>query len=156
MNLEKYVSHPELLIFINTFIAIVLSGIIGYEREVKDKPAGFRTNMIVGGVSALLVGVSQILITSFSAKMGDTIEADPIRVIQAIIIGISFLGAGTILKTSDDKETHEVRYLTTSATLLFSAAVGICVGLNLYLLSVGVTLLVWIINYILKYFKKYI
>lgn len=140
----------QLWILLDVFIACLLSGAIGYEREVHSKPAGFRTHMIVGGASALLVGLADVSIYVNLPQYKEVLDVDPIRIIQAIIIGISFIGAGTILKSSDDKH---VSYLTTSATILFSSGLGICVSLHQYILAVGVTILVVLINNVFRSFK---
>lgn len=140
----------QLWILLDVFIACLLSGAIGYEREVSSKPAGFRTHMIVGGASALLVGLADVSIYVNLPHYKEVLDVDPIRIIQAIIIGISFIGAGTILKSREDKH---VSYLTTSATILFSSGLGICVALHQYILAVGVTFLVVLINNVFKSFK---
>lgn len=138
----------ELLIFVNVAIAVVLTGIIGLEREAKDKPAGFRTNMIVGGSSALILSLGKVLVESYiDSGLEYVIQPDPTRIIEAIILGISFIGAGTILKAN---EKNKVYYLTSAATVLFSAGIGIAIALEQYVLSVSATLLILIINRIAK------
>ena len=118
---------------------MILGGAIGIERGTANKPAGFRTHMLVAGAAALLVGLSDALIHRFSpGAYTELIESDPIRVIQAIIAGISFLGAGTIFR--HPKKQH-VEGLTTAASLLFSGAIGICVALRQFVLALAVTLL---------------
>ena len=119
-------------------LAIVLSGLIGLERELAGKPAGFRTQMLVAGSAALLVGLAEVLLVRFNTGgEGSLIRADPIRIVEAIITGISFLGAGTIFRRGGE----QVEGLTTAATLLLSGALGICVALRQFVLAVGVTLL---------------
>lgn len=140
----------QLWILLDVFIACLLAGIIGYEREVHKKPAGFRTHMIVGGASALLVRIASVSVDRYMEEFNEVLEFDPIRIIQAIIIGISFIGAGTILKSKDAKD---VSFLTTSATILFSSSLGICVALQQYILALGVTLLVVLINNVFSIFK---
>jgi putative Mg2+ transporter-C (MgtC) family protein len=140
----------QLLVLLDVFIACMLAGAVGYEREVRDKPAGFRTHMIVGGSSAFLVSLAAVSIDVYKASYQEVLDVDPIRIIQAIIIGISFIGAGTILKNRDNKH---VSYLTTSATILFSSGIGICVALRQYVLAVGVTLLVVLINMVFRGLK---
>jgi putative Mg2+ transporter-C (MgtC) family protein len=99
--------------------------------------------MLVAGAAALLVGLSDALINRFNpGAYTDLIQSDPIRVIQAIIAGISFLGAGTIFR--HPKKQH-VEGLTTAASLLFSGAIGICVALRQFVLAVAVTLLTLIV-----------
>lgn len=142
--------EQQLWILLDVFIACIFAGIVGYEREVKKKPAGFRTHMIVGGASALLVSIAGVAIERYQPMFNDVLDVDPIRIIQAIIIGISFIGAGTILKSSDAKD---VSFLTTSATILFSSSIGICVALQQYILALGVTVLVVLINNVFRIFK---
>lgn len=138
----------ELLILMNVAIATVLTGFAGLEREAKNKPAGFRTNMIVGASSALLLSVGRVLIDSYiQLGLKDVIQPDPTRILEAIILGISFIGAGTILKANDENKVYN---LTTAATVLFSAGIGIAVALEQYILSVSATLLLLIINRIAK------
>lgn len=141
MLLDNY--DNQLWSLLDVFIACILSGIVGYERGMHHKPAGFRTQMIVGGASALLVRLADVSVDRYEMMHRDVLDVDPIRVIQAIIIGISFIGAGTIVKQKGEKD---IAYLTTAATILFSAGIGIGVGLRQYILSVGVTILVVLVN----------
>ncbi|MFN2185255.1 MAG: MgtC/SapB family protein [Anaerolineae bacterium] len=121
-------------------LAMILGGAIGLEREAKDKPAGLRTHMLVAGAAAFLVALSDVAIQRFSADLATgLVRSDPIRIIEAVITGISFLGAGTILR---HKGSDHVEGLTTAASLLFVAALGICVALSQVLLAIGVTALV--------------
>ena len=129
-------------------IATILAGLIGLEREISGKPAGFRTQMLVGGASALLVILGKTVVDSFgdSVEIGSHVAADPIRIIQAIIVGVSFIGAGTVLKV---EEKNRVRFLTTAASILFSAGVGVAVALELVILAVAVVVMVISINFLL-------
>jgi len=121
-------------------LAMFLGAIIGLEREAKDKPAGLRTHMLVAGAAAFLVALSDVAVQRFSVDLATgLVRSDPIRIIEAVITGISFLGAGTILRHSG---SDHVEGLTTAASLLFVAALGICVALSQVLLAVGVTILV--------------
>ena len=137
----------ELGILLHVVIASVLSGLIGIERESVEKPAGVRTHMLVGGSVALLVALGEIIVQRFyDIGLSSYINTDPTRVIQAIIVGISFIGAGLVLQI--EKE-HKIKFLTTSATILFSSGIGIAVALRQYFLAVGITLFILIINYVL-------
>jgi putative Mg2+ transporter-C (MgtC) family protein len=118
-------------------LAMILSAIIGFEREMADKPAGFRTHMLVGGAATLLVSLSSIIVNSFPIN-NSFIQVDPIRVLEAIIAGVSFLGAGMIFRRSD-QET--VEGLTTAASLLFVAGIGVSVAVGQFVLAISVTLL---------------
>ncbi len=137
----------ELSILVHVIIAAFLSGVIGFEREREHKPAGIRTNMIVGGAVALLVALGEVIVIRFhEAGLTQFVSTDPTRVIQAIIVGVSFIGAGMVLQI---REEYKVKYLTSSATILFSSGIGIAVALEQYILAVGVTLFVLFINYLL-------
>jgi putative Mg2+ transporter-C (MgtC) family protein len=134
----------ELQLLGKILLAALLGGLVGIEREFAEKPAGLRTHMLVGAVSTLLVVLGTQIVGAFDQQ--DLIAADPIRILQAIVVGISFLGAGTILKYgADDKRT--VEGLATSASILSVAAIGIAVALNAYILAGGATILNLIINW---------
>ncbi len=140
--------EEQVWMVLDIFIAMVLGGIIGYEREARKKPAGFRTNMLIAGASALFLFLGRSLALSMQSEMGsEALGVDPTRLIHAIIVGISFIGAGTVLKSPKEQE---IKYLTTAATILLSAGVGICVAMHYYLLAVGVTILGLIVNSVLK------
>ena len=134
----------ELRILLDILITILLTGIIGYEREVSNKPAGLKTNMMVGAASALLVSIGRIMVEEYTGHvLVDSLDFDPLRLIQAIVVGVGFIGGGTILK-SEKKE--KIRYLTSAATILLSAGVGIVVATQKYILAIGLTLIVFAIN----------
>ncbi len=96
-------------------ISLALGGLIGSERELRDKAAGFRTLMFICAGSALF--------TIFSARLAQAGGADPTRIAAQIVSGIGFLGAGVILR-----ERGEIRGLTTAATIWLTAALGVGVG----------------------------
>lgn len=128
----------QLLIVAEVAFAMLLGGVIGFERELANKPAGFRTHMLVSGAAALLVGMGDILVAQFAEDAGkDLIQADPFRIIGAVVSGISFLGAGTIFRGGG----QQVEGLTTAASLLVSASIGVAIGSRQWVLAVGVTLL---------------
>lgn len=133
-------------------IAALLGGLVGLEREFAERPAGLRTHMLVGTTAALFVMLGDLLLASFLLRdyPRDLIVSDPIRVVEAIVVGISFLGAGTILKYRQDGE-RVVEGLTTSASILSVAAIGIAVALNAFVLAAGVALLNLFINWALMY-----
>jgi putative Mg2+ transporter-C (MgtC) family protein len=118
--------------------AMVLGGAIGFERELADKPAGMRTHMLVAGASALLVLVGETVIARYgNALPAGLVHGDPTRVVAAIVSGVAFLGAGAIIRHGDSP----VYGLTTARTVLFTAAVGICVAARQLVLAVGATIL---------------
>lgn len=99
-------------------LAAVLGALLGIERETKGKAAGVRTHMLVAVSCALFVLIPQ---------MSGTANADMTHVIQGVIAGVGFLGAGTIIKGRDDEN---VRGLTTAAGIFMTAAIGIAAGLG--------------------------
>lgn len=116
-------------------LAMLLGGVLGYERETADKPAGLRTHMLVAGAAALLTGLGHVLVPQLGIDPS-LIRADPIRMIEAVITGITFLGAGTIIR---HRGKNEVEGITTAASLLMAGALGIGVTLNQYVLAIGAT-----------------
>ena len=119
-------------------LAGLLGAVIGIEREVADKPAGFRTHVLVAAGSALLVVLAQSSLADFLQRFPreGQIRTDPVRVIQAIVVGITFLGAGTIVHRGGD----EVEGLTTAASIFLTAGLGIAVAVGRPWLAVQTTL----------------
>jgi putative Mg2+ transporter-C (MgtC) family protein len=106
---------------IRLVLAAALGGIIGAERELRQKSAGFRTNILIAIGSALFTIASLTL----------SPNADPTRIAAQIVTGIGFLGAGAIMRTRSG-----VHGLTTAATVWVSAALGIAAGGGLYRVAV--------------------
>jgi putative Mg2+ transporter-C (MgtC) family protein len=134
-------------------LAMVLGGLIGIERELADKPAGFRTHMMIAGAAALLVGLGHSLLETFLFSIDNQgIRSDPMRIVEAVVTGVSFLGAGTIFR----RETSQVQGLTTAASILLTSAIGICVALSEYTIAMGVTLLTLFVLRGLKFIERWI
>lgn len=117
--------------------AAFLSGALGWERQLADKPAGFRTHMIVGATSALYALLGQSAGTA--ADAGELVRTDPIRTIQAVATGIGFLGAGIIFR-----DGSRVTGLTTAASVWAAASIGIAAAWGewaLALMGTAITLL---------------
>lgn len=130
---------PQLIILGRTALAMVLGGLIGIEREVAHKPAGFRTHMIVAGASALLMGMPELLVTYYrQAGVAAVVSTDPLRIMQGLIMGVCVLAGGAILR---DKSSHTVKGLTTVVSMLLSGAIGIATGAGQFVLAGGTTLL---------------
>lgn len=127
-------------------VAAILGGLLGIEREHKGKAAGVRTHMMVAMGSALFLIVSQ---------QAGIVAADMSRVVQGLVAGIGFLGAGTILKGHDEEK---VKGLTTASGIWMTAAIGMAAGLGLEVIAVISTLLAlaifslmpWLVNWIEK------
>ena len=140
----------ELQLLAYIALAMLLAGVIGLERELADKPAGLRTHMLVAGAATCFTGLSEILIMNLGAY-SSLISSDPVRIIEATITGISFLGAGTIIR---NREESGVEGLTTAASLLFVGAIGIGVAQRHFVLAIGATLLVFLTLRVVKYVEK--
>ena len=121
-------------------LAMLLGGLLGFERESHGKAAGIRTHMLVCTGAALFVLGSEL------TGGGDDAMS---RVVQGIVAGIGFLGAGTIIK---GERMHDVKGLTTAAGVWMTAAVGVCVGLGLEATAVLATLIMLFILNILPHF----
>jgi len=129
----------ELEMLARLALAMLFGAVVGLERESRDKPAGLRTHMLTAGVAALLVSIRSSVVEQWAARLGaQIVDTDPLRSIGAVVTGISFLGAGTILRRDPD---GGVEGLTTAASLLLAAAVGICVATSLWVAAVGTTIL---------------
>jgi putative Mg2+ transporter-C (MgtC) family protein len=117
---EDFVDAPNLhavgRLIVRLLIAAVLGGLLGYDRERRGKKAGFRTHMLVSLGAAMFVSAMELLGGS---------NADISRVIQGVVVGIGFLGAGSIVKHQD---TDEIQGLTTAASIWFTSAVGLAAG----------------------------
>jgi len=125
------ISHLDLII--RLCISCVLGGFIGLEREGLNRPAGFRTHVLV------TVGSTLIMLLSIYGFQDATGLHDPARLAAQVVSGIGFLGAGTIMK-----EGLSIKGLTTAASLWVVAAIGLAVGAGFYVGAVATTLLVYI------------
>jgi len=127
--------EPQIQIIFQLFLAALLGALIGLEREYKKKQAGLQTYSLVALGACLFTIVAFKLFNFWIGKAG--VSFDPSRVIQAVAIGIGFLGAGVIFHRRDSIEG-----LTTAAGLWVTASIGIAVGSNFHFLAVFATFLV--------------
>jgi putative Mg2+ transporter-C (MgtC) family protein len=116
-------------------IAMLLVGALGFEREYRARPAGLRTHMLVGLSSTLFAGLGELYLHHHPQSEG--FETDPLRVLQAVVTGVSFLGAGTVFVS----RRRGIQGLTTAATLWTASAVGVACGLGHMLVAAGATVL---------------
>ena len=144
--------ETQLEILGTVLVALILGGLIGLEREEAEKPAGLRTHMLVAAAAALIVDLGDVMVVQFEARtLGSLVQADPLRLIEALAAGVSFLGAGTILRRRQGKS---VEGLTTAASILFTAALGISVALSQYIVAVGSTVLALITLRLVRIFEE--
>lgn len=150
---QTWVDPIQLQILIEVAVAMLLGALIGIERELADKPAGLRTHMLVAASSALFVGLGDGLVMNFNHNLGsDVLRSDPVRIIEAIITGISFLGAGTIIR----RKNLDVEGLTTAASIIMAAALGVAVAVELWFLAVAVTILTLIVLHGLHFLSRFL
>ncbi|WP_231603227.1 MgtC/SapB family protein [Neorhodopirellula pilleata] len=126
--------------------------ILGIEREYAGKPAGIRTHIFVCAGSALMMILGQEIVDQFQRNESrDLLQTDPIRVLQAIVVGISFLGAGTIVH-----EKHEgVEGLTTAATIYLTAGIGVATAVERVTLAIMVTLLAALVLVVIGFVENH-
>jgi putative Mg2+ transporter-C (MgtC) family protein len=108
-------------------IAAALGAVIGVERELRDQPAGLRTHLLVAVGSCLFALVGAVGFQFFAPGDSTAIRADVTRVASQIVVGIGFLGGGTILRSG-----QTIRGLTTAASLWVTAAIGLAVAVGFY------------------------
>lgn len=118
-------------------LAMVLGALIGVEREAAHKPAGLRTHMLLAGAAALFTEIGMAMLRQYGGGNNLSTRVDPIVIIQAVAAAVGFIGAGTILR----RDTEHVEGLTTAASLLLTAAVGVAVSSGHAPLGLGVVVL---------------
>lgn len=126
---------PFAVIVARLLVAAGLGGLIGFEREWRNPPAGLRTHVLVC-LSAAIIALLTIEISHNAVFAGDTVRFDPIRMVEAVTAGIAFLAAGLIVFSRG-----EVKGLTTGAGLWFAGAIGLCCGLGLWQVALFGTVL---------------
>ena len=135
---------------IRILLAVILGGIIGLERGLKNHPAGLRTYILVCMGSCIVMITNQYVYQTFEG-------VDPVRMGAQVISGIGFLGAGTIIVTS----RNQIRGLTTAAGLWTTACVGLTLGIGLYEVAVIGGIIVFVVltllnklDYYLRYSRR--
>jgi putative Mg2+ transporter-C (MgtC) family protein len=131
--------EPQLALVGRVVVAAVLGACVGLEREWAGKPAGLREHLLIAAAACLLVGLGDPLMTRGpGADLDVSVRPDPVRLLQSIILGVSFLGAGTIIV---DREGGRVAGLTTAAGVLMTTAIGIAVAVGQTVVALSVTVL---------------
>jgi putative Mg2+ transporter-C (MgtC) family protein len=127
-------SQSELVrVIVRLLAALALGALVGYQRERMGKAAGLRTHMLVSMGTALLV------ISATESGMGSDAVS---RVVQGLVTGIGFLGAGAIMKIREEKE---IRGLTTAAGIWMTAAASVAIGLGQIVIGLIAGVLAWIV-----------
>jgi len=113
--------------------AATLCAVIGFERELKKNTAGLRTNMLVG-LAATTFALITLQMVSDAGSI-ETVQVDPIRLVEAVTAGVAFLAAGTIVV-----QHGNIQGLTTGAGMWLSAAIGLATGLGFWTLALFTTI----------------
>lgn len=122
-------------------LALLIGGLVGAEREYRDKAAGFRT--------MTLICVGAAIFTSASLQMGGPTMRDPARIAAQIVTGVGFLGAGVIVR-----EGGRVTGITTAATIWLTAALGMGIGGGFYGLTLSAAVVVLLTLWLLPYVER--
>ncbi|RYG72749.1 MgtC/SapB family protein [Lentibacillus lipolyticus] len=145
---DQIIGDHFLTIMIRIVIALILSGLIGFERELKNHSAGFRTHILVGVGACLMMLLSlygfESLIDAY-----DNVRFDPARIPSYVISGIGFLGAGTIIVNG-----MTIRGLTTAASIWTVAGLGLVVGAGMYASAVFTTVIILLSLIFLNNFER--
>jgi putative Mg2+ transporter-C (MgtC) family protein len=139
---------PASEIIIRLFLGAVIGGIIGFEREVHGRAAGFRTQLIVCVAAVLIMIVSENYY-HYLHNLDDSLRIDPARISAGALIGIGFLGAGVIIKSG-----FAVRGLTTAASIWIVSAIGLAIGGGLYLEAIVTALITILALMVLRGLEK--
>ena len=139
MDLVDFNWQSQLQTVAAVLIAAILGSAVGMERELANRPAGLRTHAILAASACLLVSLGDTLLEYYAVESASNVlRADPIRIVEAVVTGTAFLGAGTIFR---DRANGAVEGLTTAASLLLVGAIGIAVALKQFVTAVLVTAL---------------
>ncbi len=141
-------------VFLRLAISVIVGGAIGYEREYKNRPAGFRTHILVS-LGATVIALIQVNINEemirrviLNPALTNILKADYARLSAQVISGIGFLGAGTIIH-----HKGSIKGLTTAATLWVVACIGLAVGYGFYLISIAALIFTQLVLISLKRFQ---
>ena len=129
--------------------AMLLGGAIGLEREMKDRPAGCRTHMLVAGAAAMLTGMGDMMLALAQHEGDERVQIDPFRLVEAVIAGVAFIGAGTMIA----HRGRVVAGITTAASLLMVAVIGVAVGFGHGWLALLATLLTFAVLSVLAWLE---
>ena len=144
--------EPQIHVILAAAYAMLLGGAIGFERELKNRPAGFRTHMLVAGAASLLIGMG-VMLAEGDPRFRDDVHIDPLRLVEATIAGVAFIGAGTIFSR---RRGEHIAGITTAASLLMVAVIGIAAGLGYYLLAALTAAMTLLVLLVLDAFERWL
>jgi len=142
------VSETEIIL--RLVLAVVLGGVIGFNRSRHNKPAGLRTMALIslGSAAFTLIGIEAVIqlsqlqtgIDSLTSGVSSSINLDSSRIIAGIVGGVGFLGAGAIIQSKG-----RVQGMTSAASIWVTSTIGVSVGLGLYLLATTITFIAFVV-----------
>jgi putative Mg2+ transporter-C (MgtC) family protein len=139
---------PAPVIWMRLLGAVLLAAVIGFERELKSRPAGLRTHAMVA-LAACAFSLLAIEVTRSEVFSDTEVRIDPLRVIEAVTAGVAFLAAGFILF-----QKGEVRGLTTGAGIWLAAAIGLAIGFGYWTIALPATIIGAIILTLVRQVEK--
>ena len=140
--------ESQLWVVARIAFAMLLGGLIGLEREIKDRPAGFRTHTLVAAAAAMLTGMGEMMLAQ-AQHNEERVQIDPFRLVEAVIAGVAFIGAGTMIA----HRGRVVAGITTAASLLMVAVIGVAVGFGHGWLALLATLLTFAVLSVLAWLE---
>lgn len=137
-------------IILRLVLAVVLGGVIGFNRSRHNKPAGLRTMALIslGSAAFTLIGIEAVIqlsqlqsgVDSLASGVSSSVNVDSSRIIAGIVGGVGFLGAGAIIQSKG-----RVQGMTSAASIWVTSTIGVSAGLGLYLLSTTITFIAFVV-----------
>lgn len=145
-----YSGLPLQVVVLRMVAAMILGGIIGFEREARDRPAGLRTHISISLAACLFTLIAYEMLSMPEPSEGNgRLQIDPLRLIEAVTSGVAFLAAGSII-TSGGK----VKGLTTGASMWLAGAIGLACGSGNLVLGGIAAVLALIVLVVLRWMKQ--
>jgi putative Mg2+ transporter-C (MgtC) family protein len=146
------VTRADLQMILQLGLALLLAGVLGWERERLNRAAGLRTHMLVGMSATLFAALGMSLVEHYERVHESSpglVALDPTRLIEAVVAGVSFLGAGTIFVS----RRGGVQGLTTAASILATAGVGVAIAFERYVVAVCATIMVFVVLTVIRWLE---
>lgn len=143
---RTYIPEPE--IALRFLLAVTFAAVIGFEREIRSQDAGLRTHMLTSLAAAIFTVLTFEIFHQIRSLEGHP-NVDPIRLINAVTAGASFLAAGVIIRGGG-----KVQGLTTGAGIWLAAAIGVACGAGYYIISAFAVVLALLIFVVLRHFER--
>lgn len=144
LSREALVAHIDQFYFVQIILVILCGGIVGFERQNRDKPLGMRTSILIALGTMVFIKSGLMILDDYSGPGGD-----PSRVLGQVVTGIGFLGAGSIM--TRDGSIHG---LTTAATIWVQAAIGALIAIGLLVDAVIFTIVTLLILYGISHIER--